>query len=118
YSTFLGGSENEIARAVALDASGAAVVCGLTESKNFPTTPGAYDRSFNGDEDAFVTKLDPTGRTLLYSTFLGGSKGDYAYAIALDAGGNDVLTGTTDASNFPTTHGAYATTFNGRAHDA
>jgi hypothetical protein len=117
YSTFLGGSENELARAVALDDSGAAVVCGETESKNFPTKPGAYDRTFNGDEDAFVTKFDPAGSTLLYSTFLGGKKGDYAYALALDAAGNAVVTGATESSDFPTTHGAFDTKFNGGKND-
>jgi hypothetical protein len=72
YSTFLGGSGNEDGRAIAVDTSGAAFVTGYTASSDFPTTPGAFDTSFNGDVDIFVVKMTPDGSALSYATFLGG----------------------------------------------
>src|SRR3972149_669569 len=82
----------------------------------FPTTLGAYDTTHNGRWDAFVAKLDASGGTLLYSTFLGGSGYDPAYGIAIDASGAAYVTGQTfdDVTDFPTTPGAYDTTHNGR----
>ncbi|HKZ63214.1 MAG TPA: PKD domain-containing protein, partial [Thermoplasmata archaeon] len=81
----------------------------------FPTTLGAYDTTHNGRWDAFVAKLDASGGTLLYSTFLGGSGYDPAYGIAIDASGAAYVTGQTfdDVTDFPTTPGAYDTTDNG-----
>ncbi|MBI5307398.1 MAG: SBBP repeat-containing protein, partial [Planctomycetes bacterium] len=74
---------------IALDASGNAYVTGETCSPNFPTTPGAFDTSHNDSPfDAFVTKLNPTGSGLVYSTFLGGTNHDIGNGIALDASGN------------------------------
>jgi hypothetical protein len=82
---------------------GNAYVTGLTDSANFPTTPGAFRRTFGGSEDAFVTKLNATGTALAYSTYLGGG---LSSAIALDSGGNAYVTGLTFSSDFPTTPGA------------
>jgi hypothetical protein len=113
YSTFLGGSSQDSAGALALDATGSAVVSGVTISSDFPTTPGAYDTTFDGNSDAFVAKLDPSGSTLLYSTFLGGSESDQAYALGLDATGAAVVSGETFSADFPTTPGASDTTHNG-----
>jgi hypothetical protein len=118
YSTFLGGSNLEEPRALALDVTGAAVVTGWTYSSDFPTTPGAYDTTINGDADVYVTKLDPSGSTLLYSTFLGGSAFDRAHALALDAAGDAVVSGTTYSSDFPTTPAAYDTDYDGGGGDA
>jgi Tol biopolymer transport system component len=118
YSTFLGGSSADVGLAIAVDASGCAYITGGTESPNFPTTPGAYDPSYNGNGDVFVTKLSPDGRTLLYSTFLGGSSADVALAIAVDASGCAYITGYTSSSDFPTTPGAYDTSYNGGLRDA
>ena len=117
YSTFLGGSgsssSSDSGSGIAVDASGNAFVTGYTSSSNFPTTAGAYDATANGGTDAFVTKLNPTGTGLVYSTFLGGSERDYGNGIAVDASGNAFVTGYTDSSNFPTTAGAYDATANG-----
>ncbi len=113
WSTFLGGSSSEYGRALALDPSGNPVMTGFTYSSNFPTTPGAYDTSFNGAEDVFVAKLSSSGSSLLWSTFLGGSLLESGDALALDPSGNPVLTGSTHSSNFPTTPGAYDTSLNG-----
>jgi Bacterial Ig-like domain (group 1)/Beta-propeller repeat len=121
YSTYLGGSGDDRGQGIALDSANDAHVVGRTSSSNFPTTPGAYDTSYNGGDDAFVTKLNPAGSSpLLYSTFLGGSSGpsgnnDRGMAIALGPTGNAYVTGLTNSSNFPTTPGAYDTSYNGGA---
>ncbi len=99
------------ASAVALDAQGAATVAGRAYSTDFPTTPGAFDTSWNAG-DAFVTRLSPTGASLIYSTFLGGTGFDFASALALDAQGAATVAGVTFA-DFPTTPGAFDTTHNG-----
>jgi Ca2+-binding RTX toxin-like protein len=114
YSTFLGGSGDDQGVGIAVDGAGAAYVTGLTqdETTDFPTTPGAYDETHNGAFDAFVTKLEPTGAALSYSTFLGGSGIDFGFGIAVDGGGAYV-TGFTEADDFPTTAGAFDRTHNG-----
>ena len=79
----------------------------MTYSGDFPTTEGAYDGSAVG-EDAFVTKLNPAGSALVYSTYLGGAGADYPYDIIVDSSGSAIVTGVTFFSNdFPTTWGAY-----------
>ncbi|MCG3194070.1 MAG: hypothetical protein DIJKHBIC_03327 [Thermoanaerobaculia bacterium] len=113
YSTFLGGSGWDRGRGIALDTSGSAYVTGHTDSTGFPTTAGTYDTTFNGGEDAFVTKLNATGTGLVYSTLLGGSNGDAGYAIALDNSGTALVTGSTSSADFPATAGAYDTSHNG-----
>jgi len=113
WSTFLGGSASDGASSVALDISGAVTVAGDTQSSAFPTTPAAYSTTHNGVLDAFVARLDGTGSSLLWSTFLGGSGVDRAYALALDPSGAVTVAGETESSSFPTTPGAYDTTFNG-----
>jgi hypothetical protein len=113
YSTFLGGSSYDYGLAIALDGTGNAYVAGRTESSGFPITAGAYDTSYNGSSDVFVSVLDPTLSSLLYATFLGGSGEDYGAEIALDGAGNAHLRGFTYSSSFPTTAGAYDTSHNG-----
>jgi len=111
YSTYLGGSGADIGYGIAIDSTGAAYVTGQTSSTNFPTH-GAYQSSLAGAQDAFVTKLAPTGDSLVYSTYLGGSGQDTAYCIAIDASGAAYAAGTTASSNFPTAS-AYQTTLKG-----
>ncbi|MBI5293193.1 MAG: SBBP repeat-containing protein [Chloroflexi bacterium] len=113
YSTFLGGSNDDIGYSLAVDESGNAYVTGETASSDFPTTPGALDTSSNGGTDAFVTKLNAAGSGLVYSTFLGGSSNDRGKAIAVDSSGNAHVTGNTSSSDFPTTPGAFDTVLNG-----
>jgi hypothetical protein len=113
YSTYIGGNGGDQGTGIAVDAAGNAYVTGLTASTDFPTTPGAFDATHNGSSDAFVAKLDATGSTLLYSTYLGGTGDDRGFAIAVDAGGSAYVTGVTRSANFPTTPGAFDTTHNG-----
>lgn len=113
YATFLGGSTHEGGSAIRVDGAGSAYVTGFTQSSNFPTTPGAFDTSYNGNGDAFVTKLNAAGSTLAYATFLGGSSGDSADDIAVDGEGDAYLIGGTYSTNFPTTPGAFDTSLNG-----
>jgi hypothetical protein len=95
-----------------VDSSGAAYVTGNVQSPNFPTTPGAFDTILNGPVDAFVTKLNPTGSGLVYSTFLGGSSWDEGDGLAIDSAGDVYIAGHLASSDFPTTAGAFDTTFN------
>src|SRR5262249_31748397 len=94
---------------IALDSSGDAVVAGITYSPNFPTTPGAFQRTPGGDADGFVTELNAAGSGLVYSTFLGGSGGDGGTGITVDGGGHAYVVGLTNSPNFPTTAGAFQT---------
>ncbi len=117
YATFLGGSADDWGRGIAVDAGGSAYVTGYTRSSGFPTTPGAFDATYNGSYDAFVAKLNPAGSALLYATFLGGSMNSGGFAIAVDGSGAAYVTGCTYSSDFPTTPGAFDTTHNG-SYDA
>jgi hypothetical protein len=100
--------------AIAVDSWGQAYVCGFTSSPDFPTTPGAFQTTFNGlADDAFVTKLNSQGTGLVYSTFLGGTTENDATGIAIDGAGRAFVTGFTNSSDFPTTPGAFQSTSRG-----
>ncbi|MGO9269810.1 MAG: SBBP repeat-containing protein, partial [Terriglobia bacterium] len=119
YSTFLGGTDRgSYALALAVDGSGNAYVAGNTESADFPVTKGAFQTTKAGYRVGFVTKLNPTGSALDYSTYLGGSGGDSANGLALDRSGNAYITGTTNSTDFPVTPGAFETTNKGAANPA
>ncbi len=114
YSTFLGGkSDIDDALGIAVDSGGSAYVTGETGSADFPTTPGAFRTTRNSAFDAYVTKLNPSGSALAYSTFIGGSQVDFGVRIAVDAARNAYVLGNTSSSDFPTTHGAFNTISNG-----
>ncbi len=118
YATFLGGSESDLGMAITVDAAVSAYVTGYTESSDFPTTSGVFDTSYNGSYDAFAVKLDSSGSVLTYATFLGGgSSEDGTASIAVDAVGSAYVTGVTQSSDFPTTSGAFDTSYNG-SYDA
>lgn len=104
YSTFLGGSRDDHGNAVSVDSSGSVYVTGYTASTNFPTMSALQRVSGGGVSgyDVFVTKLDPSGSALVYSTYLGGSADDVGWGIAVDNSGNAYVTGGTDSPNFPT----------------
>ncbi len=113
YSTYLGGSDGEGGSDIAVDAAGNAYVTGYTYSSNFPTTPGAFQTAYGGNVDAFVSKLNASGSALVYFTYLGGSNDDTGRGIAVDAAGNAYVTGDAESANFPTTAGAFQSTFSG-----
>ncbi len=105
YATYLGGNGDDRATAIAVDASGSAYLTGSTFSNNFPTL-SAFQAITGGGQDAFVTKLSPSGSSLVYSTYLGGSGGaagapEAGTGIAVDAQGNAFIAGMTSSMNFP-----------------
>jgi hypothetical protein len=100
YSTYLGGSNTDSGNAIAVDAAGNAYIAGGTYSPNFPVI-SVYQNGIRGQQNAFVTKLSPSG-SLIYSTYLGGNGSDSAAGIAVDAAGNAYITGGTTSTTFPT----------------
>jgi len=116
YSTYLGGTNNDVAYKIACDTDGNAYVTGFSGSPDFPNTTtnvlGLYsmvssNKNNSGDVDAFLTKLDPAG-AVIYSAFFGGKKGDISYGVAVDPLGNAFVTGTTFSNDFPTNNTADA----------
>ncbi len=101
YSTYLGGSGTDDGNAIAVDSSGAAYVIGSTASTDFPTV-GPIDATLSGTQDGFVAKLNASGSTLIYSTYLGGSGTDFGNTIAVDAFGEAYAAGRTESTDFPT----------------
>ena len=114
YSTLIGGASHEIGAGIAVDAAGNAYLAGSTQSPDFPTTVGAFKRTgaASNSLEAFVSKLNPTGTALVYSTFIGGTDFEWGRSIAIDSSGNAYVTGQTKSSNFPTTANAFDRTFN------
>ena len=108
YSTFLGGTGNtNYGQCIAVDAGGHAYVAGMTNSADFPTL-APLQTTFAGTYDGFLTKFEPAGNTLAYSTFLGGSGDDRVLGVAVDGLGRVFLTGSTGSPNFPTVNSTQA----------
>ena len=102
YCTYLGGTGDDRAYGIAVDAAGSAYVTGSTASKNFPVAK-ALQAKLAGSKNAFVVKLNASGNALLFGTYLGGSGSDTGYEIAVDASGNSYVTGDTTSLAFPAT---------------
>ncbi|CAN5880459.1 hypothetical protein BH11BAC7_BH11BAC7_14820 [soil metagenome] len=138
YATYIGGSDNEQPNSIIVDVNNNLCIIGRTYSSNFPVTASAYDGTFNGGADIFVTKLNPAGNALVGSTFVGGSGDDavnidadvyscfslkFNYGddgrsdINADNSGNCYIVSSTQSTNFPTTAGAFQTTFGGGLQD-
>ncbi len=111
FCTYLGGSGDERFSKLEIDSNDNIFISGYTQSTDFPTTPGAYDESYNGTNNvnAFVTKLDSDGTYLMYSTFLGGSGSEFNSESVQISDYNLVLVGRTNSPDFPVTKGAYDT---------
>lgn len=110
YSTFIGGCSSERTTEIICDETGNIYITGQTRSSNYPTTPGAYDETFNtiiNAGDAFISKFDPTLSDLLSSTFLGSTNNDVGTQMEFDENGDLFIVGYTRSSNFPTTNNAY-----------
>jgi hypothetical protein len=115
YSTFLGGTGNDQGQDIAVDSSGNAYVTGITSSTNFPTVSPPVQPANAGGSDAFVSKLNPAGSALVYSTYLGGKSSESGNAIAVDSTGNAYVTGQTTSFDFPTASPFEAGAFPGDA---
>jgi len=120
YSGFLGGADgDESWGRIAVDATGAAYLTGLTRSSDFPAV-GGLDPTYNGgwpDGDAFVAKVGPEGSALVYSGFLGGSSSESGHGVAVDASGAAYVIGRTNSTDFPTV-GGLDPSYNGGEYDA
>ena len=112
YSTFLGGNNGDDGTGIAVDSSGFAYIAGMTESANFPTTSGAFQKTLLSTSDPFVAKLNVAGSALVYATLLGddvGHSNGESVHIAVDSAGSAYVAGTTASTAFPTTPGAFQT---------
>jgi uncharacterized repeat protein (TIGR01451 family) len=118
YSTYLGGGGDDSGSSLAIDNSGNVYVTGTTASLNFPTKGPAFANN-KGLADIFVTRIDPTGANIIYSTYVGGSGLDRADGIAVDASGNAFVVGRVDSTStdFPTTAGSFGPSYRGGDFD-
>jgi hypothetical protein len=121
YSTYLGGSNVDRPGDIAIDSLGNVYLTGWVYSPDFPVL-GAIDANWNDGiitnrDDGFVTKLDPTGSALIYSTYLGGSKDERASGIVADSSGNAYITGSTRSNDFPTTPNSLKGSLSGVSSD-
>jgi hypothetical protein len=119
-STYLGGNGSDIGNSLNLDGLGNVYLTGFTESVNFPTTSGAFDRTHNAStdlyfeqKDTFISRLDLNLTKLQASTFLGGGNNDSGNSLVLDDLGNVYLTGYSNSKDFPTTAGTYNPNWSG-----
>ncbi|MCS6990517.1 MAG: SBBP repeat-containing protein [Chitinophagales bacterium] len=113
YSTFVGGGVHDQGRAMTIDFDGNAYVTGVTTSPDFPTTTGAYQESLNANLDVFVFKLNKSGSALIYATYIGGSGDDHGMSVVVEGNSSVCVAGYTYSFDFPTTSGAWDSTFNG-----
>jgi len=114
YASYLGGSGDDTGVEIVVDAAGKVYVAGETTSPlDFPTQNAFQANYGGGSYDGFLTRLDPAGSGLEYSTYLGGSGYDGGWGVVVDAFGNAFMTGPTDSADFPTTSGAFQQTFGG-----
>jgi hypothetical protein len=109
YSTLIGANNSTQVQGVAVDPSGNVIIAGTTYATNYPTV-AAFQPTNHGTSNVFITKLNPAGNVILYSTYLGGSAFDTGRAIAVDSAGNAYVTGSANSADFPTTPGAFDTT--------
>jgi hypothetical protein len=113
YSADMGGSDNDYGTGVAVDSTGSVYVCGYSASTDFPLSDTPFQDGNAGNNNAIVLRLDPTGSTLIFSTYIGGSYDDRANALALDSQGNVYVTGGAISVDFPTSAGAYQAALKG-----
>jgi hypothetical protein len=113
YATFIGGTNWDNSRGISTDIFGNVYITGDTNSSNFPITSGAYDITFNGNKDVFISKLNWNGSDLLYSTFIGGTDYETGYEVVVDFNCTAYVAGHVISNDFPTTNNAYDRGHNG-----
>ena len=114
FAPWIGSTGESYAYAVAVDAADRVYIAGETTASNFPTTPGAFDTTYNGGAyDGFVARLSPDLQTFQYSTFLGGSGYDYGFDVSTDGTGRAYVAGSTYSADFPTWANAFDSSYNG-----
>jgi hypothetical protein len=114
YATLLGGTAAAFGQGITVDADGQAIVIGQTGPGSFPLTNAVQSQFQGGTYDAFVSKLTADGRSLVFSTYLGGASSDEAFGVAVDAAGNSYVTGYTASGNFPVTNALFSAKGSGR----
>jgi hypothetical protein len=115
YATLIGAPTRDVCKAIKVAADGSMYIVVWTSSPGYPTTPGVFDVTKNPGYDVAVTKLNPAGTALVYSTFIGGSSDDEPMGMALDSSGRVLVCGTTVSTDFPVTTGAYQTVNGGNS---
>lgn len=110
YSTYLGGSTEELIKDIKVNQNGEAYVTGSTRSIDFDITPGVYQTNFGGFWDVFISKLNSSGSSLLYSTFIGGSSFDHPHGLDIDNADNAYITGFTQSTDWYVSPGAFQST--------
>ena len=114
FSSYLGGSGDDEAKAIALDSSAIVYLAGFSSSADFPVTRGCYSNHYNGNNEVVIAKIDTSlsnSSALIYATYLGGASNDQAQALAVDQKGRAYVTGYTNSSGYPVTPWAFDTTF-------
>ncbi|MCC7430101.1 SBBP repeat-containing protein, partial [bacterium] len=117
YSTYLGGNGYDDFIGISVDVNENCYLSGGTFSADFPIVSGSWDTSYNGNGDAFISKLDATGSSLIYSTYLGSGEHEYSRGSSNDANGYLYLVGPTASVYFPTTAGAVSNVYGGGTFD-
>ena len=113
FSTYLGGTGDDVGFSIGLDNLNNVYITGRSSSTNYPVTPGAFQSTMAGGYDTIFTIVNPTGTSLLYSTYLGGTAVDVAFVMAVDKIGNAYMIGRTYSTNFPVTPGTFQSTLRG-----
>lgn len=113
WSTYLGDGGDDAVTGLVLAGDGSVIAVGDTSSTTFPVTPGVHAATLAGGYDVFVTRFRPSGKGLVFSTFLGGSGNEHAAGVALGSGGEIWICGETDSPDLPTTVGAWDSSYNG-----